>query len=61
LRWRLALLMLLEYAPLGAAIPLFSLHLKEIGFSAQEIGWCWATQALGGIVGPPVMGQFADR
>jgi MFS family permease len=60
-RFRLALLMFLEYAPLGATIPLFSLHLKEIGFSPQQIGWCWATQAMGAIVGPPLLGQFADR
>jgi predicted MFS family arabinose efflux permease len=42
-------------------VPLFSLRLKELGFSATEIGWCCATQAIGTLLAPLVAGQIADR
>ena len=61
LRWRLCLLMFLQYAPAGAMLPLFSLRLKELSFNALEIGWICATQALAALVGPLIAGQVADR
>jgi MFS family permease len=61
MRWRLSLLMFLQYAPAGAVLPPFSLHLKRLGFSPSEVAWVCATQALGYLVGPLVAGQVADR
>jgi MFS family permease len=61
MRWRLSLLMFLQYAPAGAILPPFSLHLQRLGFSPAEVAWVCATQALGTLVGPLVAGQVADR
>jgi nucleoside transporter len=61
LRWRLSLLMFLQYAPAGAILPLLSRHLEKLGFSPLEIGWVCATQALAALVGPLAAGQLADR
>ena len=61
MRWRLSLLMFLQYAPAGAVLPPFSLHLHRLGFSPAELAWVCATPALGSLVGPLVVGQIADR
>src|SRR5262245_39452524 len=61
MRTRLSVLMFLQYAPAGAVIPLFSLHLQVLGFSPLEVGWACATQSLGTLLAPLVAGQIADR
>jgi MFS family permease len=61
LRWRLSLLMFLLYAPSGALVPLFSLHLSKLGFTPVQIGWACATQGLAYLVAPLAAGQVADR
>jgi MFS family permease len=61
LRWRLSLFLFLLYAPLGAVVPQFSLHLKLLGFSEVEIALACATQAVASMFGPLVAGQVADR
>ena len=61
LQFRLSLLQLLIYAAPGAVIPLFSLRLKELGFSPLAIGLCSCTQALGSLIAPMLAGQIADR
>src|ERR1700691_3740431 len=61
LRWRLTVLMFLLYAPAGAVVPLFSLHLKELQFAPVDLGWACATQSLGALIAPLVAGQIADR
>src|SRR5947209_15639585 len=53
--------MFLQFAPQGAVLPVFSLHLEELGFTRLEIGWASATQALAALVAPLVAGQVADR
>ena len=58
---RLSLLMFLIYAAPGAVVPLFSLRLKQLGFSPTEIGWCCATQAIGSLIAPLIAGHIADR
>jgi len=55
------LLFFLAYAPLGAVVPLFTLHLTELGFTPTEIGWICATQAIGALIAPLLVGQIADR
>jgi MFS family permease len=58
---RLSLLMFLIYAAPGAIVPLFTLRLQQLGFSATEMGWCCATQAFGSLLAPLLAGQIADR
>lgn len=60
-RWRLSLLMFLQYSAPGAWIPLLTLRLQELEFTPLEIGWVCATQALAALVAPFVAGQAADR
>jgi len=60
-RVRLSLLMLLIYAAPGAIVPLFSLRLRELGFTPVQIGLCCMTQALGTTLAPLLAGQVADR
>jgi predicted MFS family arabinose efflux permease len=61
LRWRLSLLMFLQYAPSGAMLPLFTYWLQELAFTPREMGWACATQPLAAMIGPLVAGQVADR
>jgi len=58
---RLSVLMFLLYSAPGAIVPLFSMRLKELGFSPTQMGWCCATQALGALLAPLLAGQIADR
>lgn len=58
---RLSLFMFLLYAPGGAVLPLFSLHLKDLQFSPWEVGWSFAAQPLAALIGPMLAGQLADR
>jgi MFS family permease len=58
---RLGALMFLQYAVLGAWVPLFSLILTELEFSPAEIAWASTTSALGSLLGPLPWGQIADR
>src|SRR5262245_34256182 len=61
LKPRLSLLMLLIYAAPGAVVPLFTLRLRELGFTPSARAWCCATQALGSLLAPILAGQIADR
>ncbi len=61
MRGRLSVLMFLMYAIPGAWCPLFSLRLEQLGFTPVEMGWAFATQALGALAGSLVAGQVADR
>jgi MFS family permease len=61
LRWRLCLLMFLQYAPAGAVLPMFTRHLKELQFTPEEIGLACATQSLAGLLATSLAGQLADR
>ncbi|MBY0525198.1 MAG: MFS transporter [Gemmataceae bacterium] len=62
MRWRLSLLMLLQYAPAGGVIPFFTLRMEhDLAFTPMEMGWACATQAMAGLVGPVFVGQAADR
>jgi MFS family permease len=60
-RLRLSILMFLLYSAPGAIVPLFTMRLKELGFSPTQMGWCCATQALGSLLAPLLAGQIADR
>ncbi len=53
--------MCLQYAVPGAIWPLYSLRLKELGFTPGETAACCATQAVAYVVAPLVAGHVADR
>lgn len=57
---RLALLMFLQFTLPGALLPIFSLRLKDLGFSPMEIAWCCATHGVGALLAP-LAAQLADR
>ncbi len=61
LRPRLSLLMFLLYAVPGSWLPLFSIYLQHLRFTPLQIGWCFATYALGSLAAPLLAGQLADR
>src|SRR5262245_49798713 len=53
--------MFLQYTVPGAMLPMFSLRLKELGFTPVPLAWACATQSLAALVGSLVAGQVADR
>ncbi len=61
MRLRLSVLMFLQYAVMGSWVPLFTLILKDRGFTPVETGWACATVALGALIAPLAWGQIADR
>lgn len=61
MRWRLSVLMFLQYAVPGAWGPLFTLYLQEQEFTPPERAWACATSALGALAAPLPWGQIADR
>jgi MFS family permease len=61
LRWRLSVLMFLQYAAPGAVLPLFTSWLKQLEITPLQMGWICATQALAALVAPLIVGQAADR
>jgi MFS family permease len=58
---RLSLLMFLEFAIMGAWVPVLAPYLKWLEFAPQETAWIFATSALGALLGPIIWGQIADR
>jgi nucleoside transporter len=61
-RWRLSLMMFLEYVIWGSWLPLVALYLKDfLHFSGTDIGWIFATQAVASVTAVFVSGQIADR
>lgn len=62
LRFRLSLMMFLQYAIWGAWLPfLWSFLSHYRGMNGDEIGYMFAAGAVGAIVGPFLAGQMADR
>jgi NHS family xanthosine MFS transporter len=54
--------MLLQYAPAGAVLPLYSTYLQEeLGFTSMGIAVCCATQAVATVCASLVAGHIADR
>jgi nucleoside transporter len=61
-RWRLSLMMFLEYVIWGSWLPLLALYLSRfLDFSGAEIGWIFATQAIASVTAVFISGQVADR
>lgn len=61
-RWRLSVMMFLEYVVWGSWLPLLALYLSRfLNFSGTDIGWIFATQAVASVTAIFVSGQIADR
>jgi nucleoside transporter len=58
---RLSVMMFLQYAILGAWVPVFGPYLKSLALTNTETAWVWTTAALGAVLAPVVWGQIADR
>lgn len=52
--------MLLQFALPGAMLPLYSMRLKELGFTPMELAMCCATHGVGALLAP-LGAQLADR
>jgi nucleoside transporter len=63
LRFRLSLMMFIQYAVWGAWFPVLSKYIGQGGlnFEGSEVGWVYATTAIASIISPIIFGQIADR
>jgi MFS family permease len=62
LRFRLSILMFLQWAVPGTVLPLYSLRLaSDLGFDPLQTGACCATQAVAAVCASLLAGQVADR
>lgn len=61
-RFRLSVMMFLEYLVWGSWFPLLALYLSQfLHFSGTDIGWIFATQAIASVTALFISGQLADR
>ncbi len=61
-RWRLSLMMFLEYVCWGSWLPLLALYLTRfLHFSGTEVGGIFFTQAIASVTAVVISGQIADR
>ncbi|HZN10071.1 MAG TPA: MFS transporter, partial [Blastocatellia bacterium] len=60
-RWRLSLMMFLQYAIWGAWSPDLSVYLKKIEFADTQSGVIYSLLPVGCMLAPFVAGQLADR
>ncbi len=59
--WRLSLFYLCYFAALGALVPFWGLYLKQLGFSASEIGELMAIPMATKFVAPYLWGWIGDH
>jgi PPP family 3-phenylpropionic acid transporter len=59
--WRLSGFYWFYFASLGALVPYWSLYLKELGYTAQDIGFLMAIIMATKIVSPNIWGWIADH
>src|SRR5262249_1322803 len=60
-RFRLSLLMFLQYAAPGAFLPLYSVYLQKLGYDPFTVGCFCATQGFAAVLCPLLAGQIAGR
>jgi MFS family permease len=60
-RFRLSLLMFLQYAAPSAFLPLYSVYLQKLGYDPFTVGCFCATQGFASVLCPLIAGQVADR
>lgn len=57
----LSVLLFLQHAVFGAWVPLYQLHLQDLGCSGIQIGTIFSTFAIASIFSPWIIGHLADR
>jgi len=61
-RWRLSLMMFLEYVCWGSWLPLLALYLTGfLHFTGSQVGYIFFTQAIASVTAIFISGQIADR
>jgi MFS family permease len=58
---RLSALIFGAFAILGAWVPIFALHLTQLGFSPDATAWASGSNAIAALTAPLIWGQIADR
>lgn len=63
---RLCFMMFLQYAVWGIWLPMIARFMDDrarggIGLTPEEQGWIYTVYGFGAILGPPIVGQLADR
>jgi nucleoside transporter len=61
LRWRLSVMMFLQYTIWGAWYPVFSAYLDQLGFSGTQTGVIYSLLPFACMLAPFTAGQLADR
>ncbi len=61
IRWRLSLMMFLQFAVWGAYFPVLGAYLTDLKFSGGQVAWIFGMLPLATIVAPMIFGQIADR
>jgi nucleoside transporter len=62
IKFRLGIMMFLEYAIWGSWAPVLSAYLMNtLGFSGTQVGWIYSLLPLATIISPFIGGQLADR
>jgi nucleoside transporter len=62
IKFRLGIMMFLEYAIWGAWAPVLSAYLSnELGFSGSQVGFIYSLLPIATIIAPMIGGQLADR
>lgn len=60
-RWRLSVMMFLQFAIWGAWAPVLGPHLTNLKFSGEQTGFIFGLLPLASIFAPMIFGQIADR
>lgn len=60
-RWRLCVMMFLQYAVWGVWFPVFAAYAERLGFSGKQFSLLFAILSIACMVAPFIGGQFADR
>jgi nucleoside transporter len=60
-RWRLSVMMFLQYMVWGSWYPVLSAYLEKLGFSGAEVGFIYSLLPVGCMIAPMIGGQLADR
>jgi len=61
IRWRLSVMMFLQYAFQGIWIIPLGTYLSAVGYSGSEVGTAYSTAAIGCIIAPFFVGMVADK
>lgn len=61
IRWRLSVMMFLEYMIWGSWYPVLSTYMEKLGYTGLQIGVIYSLLPVGCMIAPFAGGQLADR